>query len=171
MATPGKRAGARTTPKAEKPAEDFVLHRDGTVTIVVNDEPYRMRRPKLGEYVELVEAFEEANDQILNGVVDDEADIDPETDEPRRRKLTGRESQGSDAPFVCWFERIIHDLSDREPSFERADLPPWSIMGNSVDLVVRHWRTVPLAHGSQTTPNNDALTQAVAALLAANQPG
>lgn len=128
-------------------AERLALNDDGTVEIAWEGrEPFMLRRPNIGQYRQLVEAFDRqraaAQALVVDGSLSD-ADLLGTAEEP--------------GPFLVFYPQVFSMLADVTVAPE--ELPLWCQTAAVFMELRDHWRENPLDRGRRTTtPLLDSLT-------------
>lgn len=151
------RPSPRQAPEPEAPApfeavpdalpeelEGLDLRPNGTIAVGF-PEPHGvivLRRPRFGEFRRMREALWDLQDR-RNEIVDEQkvlAESD-DRDDALIRKLT---VEIEDTTFD-WVRDAVTTLGDKTPPAEADDWPHWATTGDVMNLIVSHWRSVPLA--------------------------
>lgn len=163
----------------------LTLNDDGTIDVDLEDAVVvHLPRPKIGVFLRLVEAMEQADAQFkeLNEEMPDEDISDAaaqmaivELGVPsgsakikaeRQAAVTQRTMQyvaqlwankllmSAKNPFPRVWQRVLKELGLTEVEFE--DLPSWMFSPMSLSSLQAHWTTVPLLHGPTTNRADDA---------------
>lgn len=153
------------TPLRRVPAEvpeGYEFHKDGTATLHLEGRRYALRRPRLGEFKVLREAYHEVqdrSDQLREEAgaasaalrVAIEADPTGEDDATRaatvHAKATSRRvTMAIEHLAVDWL-RQTHELLGDHKLPPDDELPPWMEEGANISDLFTHWRTRPLPRG------------------------
>lgn len=144
-------------PEEAKQRQGFELHKNGTVTVFMNEERAVLRRPKVGEFRLLREKLEQAADEQGELALQ----IDADTAEQRERMTAKTDSQ-EDRRFVIKRQRELRDVADRGyvdwmaealqllgsgVAVNGDDLPQWMATSGAVTQLVKHWQAVPSPRG------------------------
>jgi hypothetical protein len=163
----------------------LTLNDDGTIDVDLEGAGVvHLPRPKIGQFLVLVEAMEQADAQFkaLNDEIPDEDLSDAAAQmalvelgvpkgsaaikKERENALTQRTMQyvaqlqanrllmSAKSPFPRVWLRILKELGGSEVEFE--DLPSWTFAPLSLSSLQAHWTTVPLLHGPTTNRADDA---------------
>ena len=136
--------------------DGFTMNKDGTCTLRVEGEMWRLRRARLGEFRKLREALRDRDDARMDLMAAmasptdrPDADAAPEAKAAYGRDLAARARTLSDKVEdldVQWVAMALKMLCDHDPP--PRDLWP-AEMGTTefVLELVKHWRTVPLGSG------------------------
>lgn len=152
--------------------EGLELHKNGTVTVVIDADRFELRRPKAGEYRRLREQLEEINDEIL--VLADQTDTasGPIREEREATKrLAGADEIARIRAGITtadqlehrkrlrvfnahvenkrgeWFRTVIQTLSPVALERPDEDLPNWFFTADISAELIRHWQAVPSPRG------------------------
>lgn len=163
----------------------LTLNDDGTIDVDLEGPGFvHLPRPKIGQFLVLVEAMEQADAQFkaLNEEIPDEDLSDAAAQmalaelgvpkgsaaikKERENLLTQRTMQyvtqlqanrllmSAKNPFPRVWLRILGELGGSNVAFE--DLPSWTFSPMSLSSLQAHWTTVPLRHGPTTNRADDA---------------
>jgi hypothetical protein len=125
---------------------------DGTARLVFDDQIVTLRRPRMGEYTELVDAVGDVDYEILTirpqlRSLSEKiaAGTATESDRKKARDLS-RQVQLAKAPLIPKVCKLLGDTK-----LNPDDLPPWAQAAGSVSTIMgelfSHWENVPF-HGS-----------------------
>lgn len=124
--------------------EAFDLRDDGTARLAWDEHDVTLRRPKLREYRSFLEeqgtAMVAMNEKVIAGA-DGEGLI-------RDVDMIGPD--GEPGPFLKLYARIFTELGGQD--IDPFELPIWMTSGRVFSDLVVHWRNVPLAPGTTTSP-------------------
>lgn len=133
------------------------LHKDGTVTVTVDNARCRLRRPKLGEFRKLRERLRERDDERLRLLAAQAADPLPAPEESAegQEKLDytlavaarGRELNDAIAQLNIEWIREAMDMLARDTVLPEDDWPSGMDSSETVQALADHWRAVPLRSG------------------------
>ncbi len=135
--------------------DGFDLSSDGTILLHIDNERWRLRRPKLGEYRKIREWLRENEDEhraIIAGIAVVDRPGEDATQDDKTAYLTNVTARSRDitdrteAMNVAWVAKVIGMLSDKDAP-DVDDLPAGCQSGEFVGSLVEHWRSVPLRSG------------------------
>lgn len=151
--------------------EGFHFNKDGTVTVVIEDEdPRKLKRPRTGAYKAYLLASRARDDELnelrdqaqretsppagkaLDDLPADERDALIETARNRNREITDRQGELDRDWFRLVFNgdgQTLQPLSDRPLPDDDDDWPVWLWQADHLRELLEHWRTAPLALGKQ----------------------
>lgn len=143
---------------------DLELHKNGTVTVHLEQGRIQLRRPKLGEFRPLREAFWEISEAVGDKSVELQAAKDslrleleaagdtPEADLVRKIRAEDRRlgqeltTYGEDL-YLEFFKQTVTKLATAGSLPDDDDLPPWVTKGATCAYLVNHWSAVPTPRG------------------------
>lgn len=136
--------------------DGWELNKDGTIALTIDNERWRLRRPKLGEFRTLRDAVRDRDDERVRILAKypalDPLDKDKASDEDKRdRALEIAErsramNDAIEALNVEWVLLVLVTLGDGDPP-EADDLPSGTEEAEFVMALMNHWRSVPLRSG------------------------
>lgn len=145
--------------------EGLELHKNGTITVHLDDSRIQLRRPKLGEFRRLREAFWEISEAVadksheLQAIKEsmklelDAAGEDPPADlvaklRSEDRRLGHELTTFGEDLYVAWFRDAVTLLGDKPLNDDGDDdLPPWAMAGLAMAQILNHWIAVPSPRG------------------------
>lgn len=132
------------------------LHKDGTATLSIDNDRWRMRRPKLGEFRKLRELLHSREDERLRRLGEfGELPAAPAKDAPNDEKVAYTAAVNAQQRAITdvmqdlnidWLEQALTMLCEREPP-PADDWPSGMAESEMVTKLVEHWRAVPLRSG------------------------
>lgn len=134
-------------------AEGIAFNETGTITLTIDNQPYGLRRPKLGQ-------FRYFRDQIRELSVAAVAELQELKD--RMDQAEGAEADQLEIEFrsasantftmtsVPWLTKVFEQLGDPLPD-DYEEWPSWLADPTIPSKIIDHWRTVPLAPGAKGT--------------------
>lgn len=139
--------------------EGLELHKNGTVTVVLDNDRIVLRRPKMGEFRKLRELLH-ANQDTLYEMADEagllRASIVTEGEEAtspenaarlqRARRMEREMTRRTEDLNLGWMRETLALLGGGTVPAD-DDLPLWMADGSAITTLIGHWRSVPLARG------------------------
>lgn len=128
----------------------------GTVTVTIDNKPYKLRRPKLREYRyhrDEIRALSIKAVEHLDGLRTRLDSLDETSEEyaALEAEITHISRNSFELTSVPWLTAVFDDLGSPLPD-DFEDWPAWLAADQSIPTkIITHWRTVPLAPGSKTT--------------------
>lgn len=131
------------------------LHKDGTATLSIDNQRWRMRRPKLGEFRKIRELMHRREDERLRLIAENPAidELDKDADTEAKLAYTNEVNERArgitDAIVelnIEWLTEVFTMLCDAEPP-PPDDWPSGLEQNDTIDRLVKHWREVPLRSG------------------------
>lgn len=137
--------------------DGFDLRPDGTILLHVDNDRWRLRRPKLGEFRKLREALQERDDQALrltsarvaslpDKLPDDASQADKEERAVSVKQASRDFEESIRSLNVAWLANALTMLADSTPP-EPDDWPSGADEPDTIAQIVQHWRSVPLRSG------------------------
>jgi hypothetical protein len=138
--------------------DGWELNKDGTITLTVDGNRTRLRRPKMGEFRDLREALRQRDDDRLRVIAkhppleDHDTEGDEATDDEKLERvlaIQGRSRAMADEVRelnLAWVELVLSTLAEKEPP-PRDDWPSGTDEDKFLTDLMEHWRSVPLRSG------------------------
>lgn len=146
-----KKKKTKTTATAESDMQEGVkFNDDGTISMVIGDEAYRLRTPRFGEFKQFKREMFEAATAVQE--LANEAHIDMA--QLALRQMTGISPEvekivdASTESTMTLLRHIVAVLSDKTLPEDEDTWPMWLITSDTLTAnMIDHWRTVPLGRG------------------------
>lgn len=125
----------------EEVADSIRMMKTGYIRFVMESRKYTLRPPKLKEYMVLKTMIVDAYNEVTEA-----AETGKETEKADQVKMLAKLLEDGEEHVLKFMEKAFEMLSDK-PLMDQDDLPVYFLSGKLQGEMLKHWRSVPLAHG------------------------